>query len=147
MSIAVLEAYQMFCIFCQIILCVETMHFQYSVSFNTLFSYSVSYNTMAKITGVFSMRHFFVLSLALNVSFILRTMYEREQGLICFRSETQKGQTTQRRELSISTSKFKSVFVFSLIYLPPLHVMLSVAQKGKKKKKQELVNMICFCVS
>jgi L-tryptophan--pyruvate aminotransferase len=63
---------------------------------------------MAKITGVFSMRHFFVLSLALNVSFILRTMYEREQGLICFRSDTQKGQITQRTRLSSSSSSSSS---------------------------------------
>jgi hypothetical protein len=63
---------------------------------------------MAKITGVFSMRHFFVLSLALNASFILRTIYEREQGLICFRSETQKGQTTQRTRLSSSSSSSSS---------------------------------------
>jgi hypothetical protein len=35
-------------------------------------------------------------------------MYEREQGLICFRSDTQKGQITQRTRLSSSSSSSSS---------------------------------------
>lgn len=47
---------------------------------------------MAKIpsTAVFSTKHFLALSLALNVSFILRMLYEAEQGhnMSCIKNET-----------------------------------------------------------
>lgn len=59
---------------------------------------------MAKISSVLSMRHFFVLSLALNVSFILRTVYEREHGLSWFGFESENDQVTQRTRLSMSSS-------------------------------------------
>ena len=59
---------------------------------------------MAKILSVLSMRHFFVLSLALNVSFILRTVYEREHGLSWFGFESENDQVTQRTRLSMSSS-------------------------------------------
>ena len=49
-----------------------------------------------------------MLSLALNVSLILRTMYETEQGLLCYLSKTQKGHTTQRMRLSSSSSSSSS---------------------------------------
>ncbi|KAG7954496.1 hypothetical protein I3843_11G021800 [Carya illinoinensis] len=57
-----------------------------------------------KITSVFSMRHLFLLSLAMNVSLILRTMYEREHGLnwLCF--EAPNGHLSQRTRLSLSSS-------------------------------------------
>jgi len=59
---------------------------------------------MVQIASVFSMRHFFVLSLALNVSFILRSVFEREQGLNWLGFESEKDQVTQRTRLSVSSS-------------------------------------------
>ncbi|KAK4568726.1 hypothetical protein RGQ29_004220 [Quercus rubra] len=59
---------------------------------------------MVQIASVFSMRHFFVLSLALNVSFILRSVFEREQGLNWFGFESEKERITQRTRLSVSSS-------------------------------------------
>ena len=59
---------------------------------------------MVQIASVFSMRHFFVLSLALNVSFILRSVFEREQGLNWLGFESEKDKVTQRTRLSVSSS-------------------------------------------
>lgn len=59
---------------------------------------------MVQMASVFSMRHFFVLSLALNVSFILRSVFEREQGLNWLGFESKKDQVTQRTRLSVSSS-------------------------------------------
>lgn len=59
---------------------------------------------MVQMASVFSMRHFFVLSLALNVSFILRSVFEREQGLNWLGFESEKDQVTQRTRLSVSSS-------------------------------------------
>lgn len=59
---------------------------------------------MVQMASVFSMRHFFVLSLALNVSFILRSVFEREQGLNWLGFESEKDQVTQRTRFSVSSS-------------------------------------------
>ncbi|KAG7951857.1 hypothetical protein I3843_12G029200 [Carya illinoinensis] len=57
---------------------------------------------------VLSMRNLFVLSLALNVSLILRTMYEREQSHHWLSFETQKGQAVQKTRLALSSSSSSS---------------------------------------
>lgn len=54
------------------------------------------------------MRNLFVLSLALNVSLILRTMYEREQSHHWLSFETQKGQAVQKTRLALSSSSSSS---------------------------------------
>ncbi|KAF5459937.1 hypothetical protein F2P56_019843 [Juglans regia] len=63
---------------------------------------------MALITSVLSMRNLFVLSLALNVSLILRTMYEREQSHHWLSLETQKGQAVQETRLALSPTSSSS---------------------------------------
>ncbi|MED6149451.1 hypothetical protein PIB30_062541 [Stylosanthes scabra] len=66
---------------------------------------------MAKLQSVFSMRHMLVLSLALNVSFILRILYDGTQDLFFFSYNHHQGQTSNLhnpRLLISSSSSFSN---------------------------------------